>query len=296
MNLRFLGTVGFLLAFAGPVLAQQGAVEPNRTCLAGASGTSVAGQDGIAIRVRHGEYACRAVCSCRRTADLRSRRHCGIHRHVRHSSPAPVSAGTHPAPLRVYLNPDFAGGERSSFRTPTSTRFFSPAFVFGLARARAFRPRAPALSVEPAVHGPRLPNSWRRIAIGRAGAGRRERWRLRYTRGRDERGGRRGHAISTPTTARTCPRDHFRPVHTHIASPLRGLGIAWRQHGTHQAPRPALVQNAALQQPYFYTPTGAVATAQELGTHRSFLLQRTVRGMGRVVRANEVPVSRPGHR
>jgi len=300
MNLRFLGTVGFLLVFAGPVLAQQGAVEPEQDVPGVApSARVVAGQDGLAIESGNGEYRLQIglllQADGRFAADDDNQ---AISDTFAIRRLRPYLRGRITRRFEFYLNPDFAGGtlvvQDAYFDT-----IFSPAFrirsgkgktPFGLERLHS---ASNLLFMDRAFPTALAPNRDLGVQVlGDVKGG-----VFSYLAGVMNGVADGGSADLDANDGKDLSaRVIFRPFTRNVTSPLRGLGIAIAGNTGRQAGPTALpsFRTQTLQQPYFSYATGAAASGRRNRySPQLFYFRGPFGGWAEYVHT-EVPVSRAG--
>src|SRR5687768_6691493 len=301
MRFRFVLVLGFVVLVAGPVHAQQGAVEPVADEVPGVAPPArvVAGQDGIAIESGNGEY--RLQIGLLAQADGRfasENENQAINDTFAFRRLRPYLRGRILRRFEFYLNPDFAGGtlvvQDAYFDT-----IFSPAFriragkgkhPFGMERLHSasnllFLDRAFPTSLAPNrdlgiqvlgdVKGgffSYLAGVMNGVADGGSGD-------LDANDGKD---------VSARLT--------LRPFTRTVASPLRGLGIAVSGNTGRQTGAAALptYRTQTLQQPFFSYANGAVASGRRVRySPQLIFFSGPFGGWAEYVRT-EVPVTRDG--
>ncbi len=271
MYSRFLTTFGFLLALAGPMLAQQGAVDAPPEEVPGVAPPVrvVAGQDGLAIESGNGEYRLQIGLLLQADGrfapndDSQAISDTFAIRRLR-----PYLRGRITRRFEFYLNPDFAGGtlvvQDAYFDT-----LFSSAFrirsgkgktPFGLERLHS---ASNLLFMDRAFPTSLAPNRDLGVQVLgdiRGGV-------FSYLAGVMNGVADGGSAdLDTNDGKDLSARIIFRPFTRNIASPLRGLGIAMSGNTGRQAGATALpsFRTQTLQQPFFSYATGAAASGRRI--------------------------------
>ena len=301
MRFRFVLVIGFVVLVAGPVRAQQGAVEPVADEVPGVAPPArvVAGQDGIAIESGNGEYRLQIGLLAQADGRFASEdEDQAINDTFAFRRLRPYLRGRILRRFEFYLNPDFAGGtlvvQDAYFDT-----IFSPAFriragkgkhPFGMERLHSgsnllFLDRAFPTSLAPNrdlgiqvlgdVKGgffSYLAGVMNGVADGGSGD-------LDANDGKD-------------VSARLI----LRPFTRNVASALRGLGVAVSGNTGRQTGAAALpsYRTQTLQQPFFSYATGAVASGRRVRySPQLFFFRGPFGGWAEYVRT-EVPVTRNG--
>jgi phosphate-selective porin OprO and OprP len=301
MHLRFAVLLTFLMSAAGPVAAQQGAVEvpPEEVPGVAPPVRVVAGQDGIAIESGNGEYRLQIGLLLQADGrfaaqdDTAAFTDTFAFRRLR-----PYLRGRILRRFEFHLNPDFAGGtlvvQDAYFDT-----IFSPAFriragkgkhPFGMERLHSasnllFMDRALPTALAPNrdlgvqvlgdVHGGVF-SYLAGVMNGVADGGSAD---LDSNDGKD-------------LSARVI----VRPFTRNIASPLRGFGVAVSGNTGRQSGAAALpsFRTQTLQQPYFSYATGAVASGRRIRySPQLFFFRGPFGGWAEYVHT-EMPVTRAG--
>ena len=292
---------GFILAFAAPAFAQQGAVEPPPPDVPGVAPPArvIAGPDGLAIESGNGEYRLQIgliVQADGRFAAQDDREAINDTFAIRRLRP--YLRGRVLRRFEFYLNPDFAGGTLVVQDAYVDT-IFSSAFriragkgkhPFGMERLHS---ASNLLFLDRALPTALVPNRDLGVQVlGDVSGG-----VFSYLAGVMNGVADGGSAdLATNDGKDFSARLIVRPFTRQLTSPLRGLGFAvsgntGRQSGTSAVPS---FRTPVLQQPFFSYATGATASGRRIRySPQLFFFKGPFGGWAEYVHT-ELPVTRNG--
>lgn len=300
MPLRFVLAVAFVLALAATASAQQGAVEPPAPDVPGVAPPArlVAGQDGFALESGNGEYRLQIGLLVQADGRFAEDEAGAVSDTFALRRVRPYLRGRILRRFEFYLNPDFAGGTLVLQDAYLDT-VFSPAFRIRTGKGKApfgmerLHSASNLLFMDRALPTALAPNRDLGVQVLGDVKGGVFSYLAALMNGVADGG---SGDLDSNDGKDVAARIIARPFTRNVASPLRGLGVAFSGSTGRQAGATALpsLRTPIIQQPYFSYTTGAIANGRRNRySPQLFFFKGPFGGWAEYVRT-EVPVTRSG--